>query len=128
MHEEDLYKNIPGPEYYAKFAFVQGCVWGDDTSWKLTVFDISKADKGILKEVRYISDEDLDDKWKRKPDTKDYIFYEQLWCGKLKDLLKFDDLNHDNEEEIKEMKRMQFEFKHVKTARLFTDKESIMFS
>ena len=29
--------------------FVAGCVWGDDSSWKIQYLDLSEADKGILK-------------------------------------------------------------------------------
>lgn len=31
------------------YGFVAGCVWGDDTSWKIQHLDLSAADKGILK-------------------------------------------------------------------------------
>jgi hypothetical protein len=31
------------------FGFVAGCVWGDDTSWKIEFIDLSEADKGILR-------------------------------------------------------------------------------
>jgi hypothetical protein len=34
--------------------FVAGCVWGDDTSWKIEYLDLSKADEGIIKrEARF---------------------------------------------------------------------------
>ena len=29
--------------------FVAGCVWGDDTSWKIEHLDLSRADEGIIK-------------------------------------------------------------------------------
>lgn len=29
--------------------FVAGCVWGDDSSWKIEYLDLSKADQGIIK-------------------------------------------------------------------------------
>jgi hypothetical protein len=29
--------------------FVAGCVWGDDSSWKIEYLDLSKADEGIIK-------------------------------------------------------------------------------
>ncbi len=29
--------------------FVAGCVWGDDTSWKIQYLDLSRADEGIIK-------------------------------------------------------------------------------
>lgn len=34
---------------YAPFGFVSGCVWGDDSSWKLQYLDLSRADEGIVK-------------------------------------------------------------------------------
>lgn len=34
---------------FTPFGFVAGCHWGDDTSWKIQYFDLSEADKGILK-------------------------------------------------------------------------------
>lgn len=34
---------------FAKFGFVSGCVWGDDSGWKLQFIDLSEAEKGIIK-------------------------------------------------------------------------------
>jgi len=34
---------------FENFGFVAGCVWGDDTSWKIEYVDISEAHKGIIK-------------------------------------------------------------------------------
>lgn len=34
---------------YAPWGFVSGCVWGDDTSWKIQFLDLSQASQGILK-------------------------------------------------------------------------------
>jgi len=33
---------------YAKFGFVSGCRWGDDTSWKIRFLDLSKVKDGIV--------------------------------------------------------------------------------
>ena len=30
------------------FGFVQGCVWGDDTSWKIQYLDLSKIEEGVI--------------------------------------------------------------------------------
>ncbi len=39
---------------YADFAFVSGCIWGDDTSWKLRYIDLSQLeDKKITVSERY---------------------------------------------------------------------------
>lgn len=36
---------------YENFAFVSGACWGDDSSWKVELRDISKAHEGIIKNV-----------------------------------------------------------------------------
>lgn len=38
--------------FHENFAFVSGCVWGDDRSWKIELRDISEAHKGIIKPVK----------------------------------------------------------------------------
>lgn len=40
-------RRISGKLYYP-FGFVSGCIWGDDSSWKIEFLDLSKADQGIL--------------------------------------------------------------------------------
>ncbi len=35
-------------EYYP-FGFVAGCVWGDDSSWKIQYLDLTEAEKGAIK-------------------------------------------------------------------------------
>ena len=37
------------PILYYPFGFVAGCIWGDDSSWKIQFLDLSEADKGMLK-------------------------------------------------------------------------------
>src|SRR6185437_1103528 len=37
-----------GPLTYHSFAFVAGCVWGDDSSWKVQYLDLSQAASGLL--------------------------------------------------------------------------------
>ena len=39
----------PFIEKYADWGFVAGCIWGDDSSWKIELLDLSQVDKGILK-------------------------------------------------------------------------------
>lgn len=39
------------PTFYENFAFVSGCIWGDDSSWKIEVRDISQAHNGIITTV-----------------------------------------------------------------------------
>lgn len=50
-YDLDLWR-MDQPILYESFAFVTGCVWGDDTSWKLEVRDISKAHDGIITTVQ----------------------------------------------------------------------------
>jgi hypothetical protein len=47
---------IPGQKYWnedseepkGNFGFVWGCIWGDDSSWKVQFLDLSQVQKGIL--------------------------------------------------------------------------------
>lgn len=38
-----------GPLLYYPFGFVAGCVWGDDSSWKIQYLDLSEAGRGVIK-------------------------------------------------------------------------------
>lgn len=40
------------PLRFAPYGFVSGCVWGDDSSWKLEMFDLSRVKDGILTRSR----------------------------------------------------------------------------
>lgn len=37
-----------GPWRFLQTGFVAGCVWGDDSSWKIEVLDLSQASDGVL--------------------------------------------------------------------------------
>lgn len=37
------------PLLYYPFGFVAGCIWGDDSSWKIQYLDLSEAGGGIIK-------------------------------------------------------------------------------
>ena len=37
------------PIYFPEHGLVMGCIWGDDSSWKIEHLDLSEADKGIVK-------------------------------------------------------------------------------
>lgn len=41
--------NPVGPLSYHPFGFVAGCIWGDDSSWKVQFLDLSRAADGILR-------------------------------------------------------------------------------
>ena len=37
------------PLLYHPFGFIAGCIWGDDSSWKIQYLNLSEAEKGIVK-------------------------------------------------------------------------------
>ena len=37
------------PIIYYPFGFVAGCIWGDDSRWKIQFLDLSEADNGVVK-------------------------------------------------------------------------------
>jgi hypothetical protein len=41
--------NIVSPLLYYPFGFVAGCIWGDDSTWKIQYLDLSEAEKGIIR-------------------------------------------------------------------------------
>ena len=49
---EEFHDEIVNPEFekleYCNFGFLCGCVWGDDTSWKLRYIDLSQIPNKIL--------------------------------------------------------------------------------
>lgn len=46
---EDILTTRPiTPLLYYPFGFVGGCVWADESSWKVQYLDLSRADEGIL--------------------------------------------------------------------------------
>lgn len=36
------------PLQYYSFGFVAGCIWGDDSSWKIEYLDLSEAERGVI--------------------------------------------------------------------------------
>lgn len=38
-----------GPLTYYPFGFVAGCIWGDDSSWKIQYLDLSEVERGVIK-------------------------------------------------------------------------------
>jgi hypothetical protein len=46
----ELHHHTPvGPLGYHPFGFVAGCIWGDDSSWKVQYLDLSRAAEGVLR-------------------------------------------------------------------------------
>jgi hypothetical protein len=53
MRDSTHYRVI-SPRLYYPFGFVAGCVWGDDSSWKIQYLDLSAVDKGeIRRDARF---------------------------------------------------------------------------
>lgn len=54
FHKEPVPEQ-PGSFHYrealepSNVAFVAGCIWGDDSTWKIQCFDLSQAEQGIIK-------------------------------------------------------------------------------
>ena len=38
-----------GPLTYYPFGFVAGCIWADDSSWKIQYLDLSDVERGVIK-------------------------------------------------------------------------------
>jgi hypothetical protein len=53
----DFYVPEPG------MGFVAGCIWGDDSSWKVQFLDLQEADKGIVKRDDRFGHLELADGW-----------------------------------------------------------------
>lgn len=54
FHDDDLlpgshiFERMRGDRPTGEFGFVAGCVWGDDSSWKVQYLDLSRISEGIL--------------------------------------------------------------------------------
>ncbi|MEJ0022401.1 MAG: hypothetical protein WDN76_02410 [Alphaproteobacteria bacterium] len=56
MFESEAEERAPQPDYEIKYGrwrsldvgFIAGCIWGDDSSWKLEVVDLSRAAEGLI--------------------------------------------------------------------------------
>ena len=46
---ENHHEAPAGPLTYHRFGFVSGCIWGDDSSWKLQYLDLSQAATGVVR-------------------------------------------------------------------------------
>jgi hypothetical protein len=40
-------RQLTAVQYYP-FGFIAGCIWGDDSAWKVQFLDLSKASKGVV--------------------------------------------------------------------------------
>jgi hypothetical protein len=50
LEDDDSVEEIKNdPFIYEPYGFVSGCIWGDDTSWKIQFLDLSEVSKGVLK-------------------------------------------------------------------------------
>lgn len=46
---ENHHEAPAGPLTYHPFGFVAGCIWGDDSSWKVQYLDLSQAAAGVVR-------------------------------------------------------------------------------
>lgn len=102
------YLDIPKKQEfaYSKYAITQGCVWGDDSTYKLTVYDISQAHKGIIKPVTYWSNEN----------EKEYPTYFGLHSGSLKDIVEIHE--HDPIDSFDADENLDIQFATINTFRI----------
>lgn len=51
---DSTHSRVISPRLYYPFGFVAGCVWGDDSSWKIEYLDLSAVEKGeIRRDARF---------------------------------------------------------------------------
>ncbi|MGH8446363.1 MAG: hypothetical protein ACREVL_13910 [Solimonas sp.] len=48
FHVPFLEKRVLAAGHAGLFGFVAGCIWGDDTSWKIQYLDLSKISEGVV--------------------------------------------------------------------------------
>lgn len=60
----------------ADFGFVAGCVWGDDSSWKIQYLDLSRVERGVLVRKELFGYLSMPDKAKRLRDCIDLSEYD----------------------------------------------------
>jgi hypothetical protein len=48
FHVPYLHKRVVAAGYAGLFGFVAGCIWGDDSSWKIQYLDLSRVSEGVL--------------------------------------------------------------------------------
>lgn len=54
MMRDSTYSRVISPRLYYPFGFVAGCIWGDDSSWKIEYLDLSAVEKGeIRRDARF---------------------------------------------------------------------------
>lgn len=85
------------------FGFVAGCVWGDDSSWKIEFLDLTRIDEGIIKRDSRFGYNELPDGW----DLKDAIGIEKI-NGQIILKISVTDSEYDSEDGIQETKLLEF--------------------
>lgn len=52
--QDSTHSKVISPRLYYPFGFVAGCIWGDDSSWKIEYLDLSAVEKGeIHRDARF---------------------------------------------------------------------------
>ncbi|MEP6849188.1 MAG: hypothetical protein ABI999_10060 [Acidobacteriota bacterium] len=59
---------------YYPFGFVAGCIWGDDSSWKIQYLDLSEADKGVIKREERFGYVEMPNRWRLKDAVEMYSY------------------------------------------------------
>jgi len=71
------------PLLYYQFGFVAGCIWGDDSSWKIQYLDLSEAERGVIKREERFGYIAMPDQMtlKQAVNMKDYLYDpEEEWA------------------------------------------------
>jgi hypothetical protein len=61
----------------AKFGFVAGCIWGDDTSWKIQHLDLSRVVEGEIHRTERFGYIEMPDKARRLHECIDFSWYDK---------------------------------------------------
>ena len=89
----ELYVPInPATDSSIGFGFVAGCVWGDDTSWKIQFLDLRECEKGVIKRDDRFGYLELPDDCSLEA----AIGLDEWWWIDFNDYYEGDDLIEDN--------------------------------
>ncbi len=75
-----------GPLLYYPFGFVAGCIWGDDSSWKIQYLDLSEVERGVVKREERFGYIAIPDGMtlKQVVNIKDYLYApEEEWAYRI---------------------------------------------
>lgn len=70
-------------EKYSDIGFVAGCIWGDDSSWKVEVLNLSELEKGIIKRDDPFDYAPLPPKMKLRDAIKEFFYEDGMYSVEL---------------------------------------------